>query len=101
MRVLSIDEIPMVAGSSVEFLDLAYLWAGYHSLGMGITTFVGASIGASMGVFNLLFPIEGSIPIAGLFPTASLILLPCLLGGTIAFLEYNLANYCASWITQE
>ncbi len=100
MRILSRSEVHIVSGRELNLVDLGYLWAGYHSLGMTSTTLVGTGIGAIIGVINFFTPALGAAPIVGFAATASHIALPALMGGTLAFIEYNIGSYCASFVQQ-
>ncbi len=100
MRTLSKSEVNAVSGSELNLIDVGYLWAGYHSLGMASTTLVGTGIGAIIGILNLLTPVVGAAPIVGFVSMASYIALPASMGGALAFIEYNIGSYCASFVQQ-
>ncbi len=98
MRTLSKNEVEIVSGSDLTLMDLGYLWAGYHSLGITSTTLVGTSMGAIAGIINLFISGVGTAPIVGFASIASHIALPAVAGGALAFIEYNIGSYSAAFV---
>lgn len=95
MHSLTTHEVQSVSGASFDLFDLAYLWAGYNNLGLVNTILVGATVGLSLGLINVMMPASGSVVI-GASSTTTWIILPCLMGAGLATVEYYIGSYAAS-----
>lgn len=97
MQSLTTHETQAVSGASFDMFDLAYLWAGYNNLGMLNTMLVGATVGLSLGLINVMMPASGAAVI-GASSTATWIILPGLMGAGLATVEYYIGSCAASWV---